>query len=166
MESAYDPTAWRELYLMLGGASAVVMGLIFVAVSLHLAPILGDHWLRGRAESSLLALMVILLISGAVLVPGQPREALGVEIAVLAMLPPVSSIRGLAHLSRGMHRSPLEIGVGLFGALLGVLGGLSLIAGWGGGLYLLLPGGGIAFASSVWNAWRLMVDVGADEAQT
>jgi hypothetical protein len=33
---------------------------------------------------------------------------------------------------------------------------------WGGGLWLRLPGAAIAFGSSVWNAWRLMVDVAAE----
>jgi hypothetical protein len=33
------------------------------------------------------------------------------------------------------------------------------------GLWLLLPGGAVALSSSVWNAWRLMVDVGAGEGQ-
>jgi hypothetical protein len=160
VDSAYDPVAWRELYAMLGGAAAVVMGLIFVGVSIHLGPVLQDPWLRGRAESSLLALMVVLLISAAVLVPGQPREALGVEIAGLAVVSPAYSVRALSHLASGLRRSPYEIGIGLVGALLGMLGGLSLIVEWGGGLFLLLPGGAIAFASSVWNGWRLMVDIG------
>lgn len=74
MDVAYEASAWHELYLMVGGAAAVLMGLIFVAVSLHLRPILEDRWLRGRAESSLLALMSVLLIAGAVLIPPNRRR--------------------------------------------------------------------------------------------
>ncbi len=160
MEAAYDPAAWRDLYTFVGGAAAVLTGLIFVAVSLHLRPVVADRWLRGRAESSLLALMTVVLISGAVLVPGQPVPALGVEIGVVVLASPIHSIRGLRHLPRTRRAGPAtELTVGLIGSIVGVLAAISLVAHWGGGLWLLLPGGAIALASSVWNAWRLMVDV-------
>jgi hypothetical protein len=162
MDVAYDPAAWHELYLMVGGAAAVLMGLIFVAVSLHLRPILEDRWLRGRAESSLLALMSVLLISGAVLIPTQSEAALGVELAVIALGSHSHALRGLRHVPRTAHlRQTLELVVGLAAVTLAVLAGISLVVHWGGGLWLLLPGGALALASSVWNAWRLMVDVAA-----
>jgi hypothetical protein len=163
MDVAYDPAAWQSLYLMVGGAAAVLTGLIFVAMSPHLHTILSDRWLRGRAESSLLALAAVMLISGAVLVPEQPLPALGVEITVFALATHAHSMRGLMHLPAGPRLRPgLELGAGLAGALLALLGGLSLVVHWGGGLWLLLPGGAIAIVSSVWNAWRLMVDIAAE----
>ncbi len=163
MDPAYDPAAWRDLYVLVGGAASVLTGLIFVAVSLHLRPVVADRWLRGRAESSLLALMTIVLIAGAVLIPGQPAAALGAEVVVVVLASPIHSIRGLRHLPRGRAAAAAsELGVGLAGSLLGLLAGVSLIAHWGGGLWLLLPGGAIGLSSSVWNAWRLMVDVAAE----
>jgi hypothetical protein len=165
MDVAYDPAAWHDLYLMVGGAAAVLTGLIFVAVSLHLRPILSDRWLRGRAESSLLALMVVVILSGALLIPGQDRRVLGVEVVVVAFISPIQSVRGVAHLVRSDRlRQSAELGIGLLGALLAALAGLSLIVRWGGGLWLLLPGGAIALTSSVWNAWRLLADVAAEQA--
>jgi hypothetical protein len=56
----------------------------------------------------------------------------------------------------------LELLVGAISATLAVLGGLSLLTRWGGGLWLRLPGAAITLGSSVWNAWRLMVDVAAE----
>lgn len=162
MDVAYRPEAWHDFYLMVGGAAAVLMGLIFVAVSIHLRLILDDAWLRGRAESALLALMLVLLIAGAVLVPEQPLAALGVEIAVLSLVSPAVSIRGLRHLSGGLRRAPVEIGIGLVGTTVGLLSGASLVVGWGGGLMLLLPAAAVAVVSSVWNGWRLMVDAAAE----
>jgi hypothetical protein len=163
MDVAYDASAWTDLYLMVGGASAVLMGLIFVAVSLHLRPILEDRWLRGRAESALLALMSLLLISGAVLIPQQSPAALGVEIAVVALLSQVRNVQGSRHLpSRGQRRQAAELAFGATAVLLALLAGISLVTEWGGGLWLLLPAGALALASAVWNAWRLMVDVAAE----
>jgi hypothetical protein len=164
MDPAYDPAAWHDLYVFVGGAAAVLTGLIFVAVSLHLRPVVADRWLRGRAESSLLALMTVVLISGAVLVPGQETWALGAEIALVVLLNHLHGIRGLVHLPASRRpASVAELLVGIAGSLLGLLAGISLIVHWGGGLWLLLPGGALALVSSVWNAWRLMVDV-AEEA--
>jgi hypothetical protein len=163
MNPAYDPEGWHDFYVMVGGAAAVLTGLIFVAMSLHLRPILRDPWHRGRAGSSLLALMSVVLISGAVLIPGQVPEALGLEILAIALLSPANTIRGLIHLPRSHRlRSSTELSAGVTGAALAVLAGLSLMAQAGGGLWLLLPGGTIAVVSSVWNAWRLMVDVAAE----
>jgi hypothetical protein len=164
MNPAYEPEAWHDFYLMAGGAGAVLTGLIFVAVSLHLRPVLRDSWHRGRAGSSLLALMSTVLIAGAVLIPGQPLAALGIEVVLIALISPAYSLRGMTHLPRS-HRvgRSVELVVGLIGATLAVLAGMSLIAQVGGGLWLLLPGAAIALGSSVWNAWRLMVDVAADD---
>jgi hypothetical protein len=165
MDVAYDPSAWHDLYLMVGGAAAVLTGLIFVGVSLHLRPILSDRWLRGRAESSLLALLVVVILSGALLIPGQDRRILGAEVVAVALVSPLHSLQGVVHLARPDRlRQSAELVIGLLGALLAALAGLSLIVQWGGGLWLLLPGGAIALTSSVWNAWRLLVDVAAEPA--
>lgn len=164
MNPAFQPEVWHDFYLMVGGASAVLTGLIFVAVSLHLRTVLRDPWHRGRAASSLLALMSAVLISGAVLIPGQPLAALGLEIALIALISPAYSVRGMTHLPRAHQaRRSAELVVGLLGVALAVLAGVSLIAQVGGGLWLLVPGAAIALGSAVWNAWRLMVDVAADE---
>ena len=164
MDPAFQPELWHDFYLMVGGAGAVLTGLIFVAVSLHLRPVVRDPWHRGRAASSLLALMSAVLIAGAVLIPVQPLAALGIEVAIIALLSPAYSLRGIAHVPRS-HRvgRSIELTLGLIGATLAVLAGISLIAHVGGGLWLLLPGAAIALGSSVWNAWRLMVDVATDE---
>ena len=163
MDSAYQPEAWHDFYIMVGGASAALTGLIFVAVSIHLRPVLRNHWHRGRAGSSLLALMSVVLISGAVLIPGQPLEALGTEVIAIALLSPVYTLLGAIHLPREQRvAAVLELLVGAISATLAVLGGLSLMTRWGGGLWLLLPGAAIALGSSVWNAWRLLVDVAAE----
>jgi hypothetical protein len=149
---------------MVGGAAAVLTGLVFVAVSIHLRPVLRQPWHRGRAGSSLIALLSVVLVAGAVLLPGQPAAALGIEVIGIALLSPAYNARGLAHLPADRRgRSLLEVAAGLVGAGLAILAGVSLIAGQGGGLWLLVPAGIVALCTSTWNAWRLMVDVAAED---
>jgi hypothetical protein len=165
VETAYEPAAWHDLYLMVGTVAGGLTGLIFVAVSLHLREVLRDPWHRGTAGSSLLALMSVVLISGALLIPEQPLPLLGLEIVIIALASPAYSARAVLHLPSGRRLVALvEIATGMVGSVLAIAAGLSLAAHAGGGLWLLLPGAAIALGSSVFNAWRLMVDVAEADA--
>ena len=50
MADAYSTEGWRELFVFVGGAAAVLTGLVFVALSLHLNPIIRHPDWRGRAR--------------------------------------------------------------------------------------------------------------------
>ena len=68
------------------GAAAALTGLIFVAVSINLAQILADRGLPIRAAETLSILVGLLLLSVFMLVPGQGRVALGIEIGGLGVV--------------------------------------------------------------------------------
>lgn len=165
MQDAFDPGAWHDFFVMVGGSAAVLTGLIFVAVSLHLHAIVKDPWRRGSAGSSLLAQMSVLLLAGVLLVPPQPAVALGAEIAVISIVNPAFSVMGLRRLSKahGSHLL-LELLLGIAVAVLAVGAGLSVAADVGPGLWLLLPGAAVALVTAVYNAWRLMIDIGEGPA--
>ena len=55
------PSSWNELYLMLGSSSAALIGLLFVATSLHLAEIANEDIYRLRAQYTMLSLLSLLL---------------------------------------------------------------------------------------------------------
>ena len=59
----------HELYLMLGTSSAALVGLLFVATSLHLAEIANEDLYRLRAQYTTLILLSTLLVAIAVLMP-------------------------------------------------------------------------------------------------
>ena len=73
------PSSWNELYLMLGSSSAALIGLLFVATSLHLAEIANEEIYRLRAQYTMLILCSTLIQGTAVLIP-QPIAVLGVEL--------------------------------------------------------------------------------------
>jgi len=79
------PASWNELYLMLGTSSAALIGLLFVATSLHLAEIANEEIYRLRAQYTTLILLSTLMQSTAVLMP-QSMKILGFELLVINLL--------------------------------------------------------------------------------
>src|SRR2546428_2406423 len=77
-----DGAGWHDFYVMLGAAAAAITGLIVVAMSLHLRAIARNVVDRGLARGSLIALVVIVILSGVALFPTS-LTTFGVELAVL-----------------------------------------------------------------------------------
>jgi hypothetical protein len=71
---------WQTYFLFTGGAAAALIGLIFVAMSLHVSQVMENPDWRGRARGSISVLYFQLLLAIWVLVPGQPDAILGAEI--------------------------------------------------------------------------------------
>jgi hypothetical protein len=69
---------------MLGTSSAALIGLLFVATSLHLAEIANEEIYRLRAQYTALILLSTLLQATAVLMP-QPMRVLGAELLVISL---------------------------------------------------------------------------------
>jgi len=65
------------------GASAALLGLLFVDVSTNLSKILGSPDLANRALLAMLLLSIIFIISSIQLAPGQPLICLGAETLIL-----------------------------------------------------------------------------------
>ena len=163
---AYDPSAWQNFFVMTGGAAAALTGLLFVAMSLHAKAIMANRFFIGRAVGTLMSLASQLLLSGAVLLPGQPVWLLGVEVEASALFflawlivqivtgeqnaPPVATT--LTH--RLMERGGGSAWIVLFNAA-----GLSLLFRFGGGLYLLAIVMFFMFAWNIYIAWVLITEV-------
>jgi hypothetical protein len=161
--NAYDPAAWHDFFVGAMGASAALTGLLFVAISINLEQILKFPNLPGRAAGSLSILVAALVVASCGLAPGQSLQALGAEIAVAG-----SVVAGQAIWVT--TRKPEEAGYRvtwrierivtmLLPGLVFLAGGLSLIAGGGGGLYWILGAIVLAFVVSAINAWVLLIEV-------
>jgi hypothetical protein len=153
---------WENFFVAQVGASAALTGLLFVAVSINLAKILELPSLAGRAAETLIGLFVVLGVASFGLVPHVTRHTLGIE--VLALWAVACFAIGRIQIGSFRRREAVEYWrmrvmdshTPLF-AFLG--GGISLLAGRGGGPYWLLAGTLSCFAASAVNAWVLLVEI-------
>ena len=161
--AAYVSAPWSDLYVAMAGAAAALLGLLFVAVSINLEQVLRLAFLPLRAGETLGVLVVLLATAVFVLVPGQSRTALGIELAATGGL-----LVGLDGWLRIRQRHPISLParrvvvpvviVALTGAPL-VVAGATLVTGAGGGLYWTVPALLAGFAGAVVNAWVLLVEI-------
>jgi len=161
----YDPTRWHDFYVMAGGAAAALTGLLFVAMSLHSQAIKAHHLYGPRALATLVSLMTILFIAGAVLIPGQSAAAIGVEVEALALYHVVATyrqVRGIRAADMAAYsrrRRFLELAGASIWIVLFVVSGVSLIVGNGGGFYILAALMPFMFGWNVYIAWVLITEI-------
>jgi hypothetical protein len=167
MDSPYRPDAWHDLYITLGGSSAALIGLLFVAASLHIREIVNNSMFKIRVQYSTLILIGTLIQAAAILTP-QPAPLLGVELLVLnlwglsfpvrltytAMMKPAAKRGGYS-----IYRGAYYVG----GFMFGVAGSIIMIAGAEWGLYLVTICYVSSLVASVWNAWAMMIGIGQSE---
>ena len=167
MDAAYDPGAWHEFGVALVGASAALLGLVFVVVSLHLRAVVDDPVLRRRAEITLGLLATTLAASAALLIPGQSREALSLELMPIALvyitLSSLATFRA-THSPRGVSRDRLtRFFVGELSAGLVFVGGLGLLVHALGGVYLVAAGLVLGVLIAMLATWILFVGLGVEQ---
>jgi hypothetical protein len=160
---AYDPAGWHDLVAAVASASAALAGLLFVAISINLKQILAVAVLPVRAATALGTLILALIVSILVLVPGQSRTVLGAELIVCALPAWLAITYTYVRFGRSQQQSRLQHGIDLTIAQLavvpGIIAGVSLVAGAGGGLYWLVPALVFAFITATAKAWVLLVEV-------
>jgi hypothetical protein len=159
--SGYAPAAWHEFFVAAVGASAALLGLLFVAISINLEEILKHRHLPGTAAGTLGTLLEVLVACNFGLAPGQSNRTLGVEILATGALVATQAL--WVSLGKRSPGEPLRWTLGnlpilLFPALAFVGGGASLLAGSGGGFYWILAGAVLSFVAASLNAWVLLVE--------
>jgi hypothetical protein len=160
--SGYAPADWHEFFVSAVGASAALLGLLFVTISINLQRILEHRHLPGRAAGTLGTLLSVLLVGSFGLAPGQSNRTLGVEILATGTIFASQAI--WVSVGKRSEGDPLSWTLGslpilLFPALAFVGGGCSLLAGSGGGLYWVLAGTIMTFIAASLNAWVLLVEI-------
>ena len=161
--AAYSADPWQGFFTAQVGAAAALTGLLFVAVSINLEKILQFPKLPARAGETLALLLLVLVVASLGLIP-QSETLLGTETALCAALV------GVVTLSVQLRHGPdnptdptwwfvSRIANIQIPTLFMLVGGISLVAGGGGGLYWTAAGALTAFLSAVYNAWVLLVEI-------
>ncbi len=160
--ASYSALPWHDFFIGTIGAAAALTGLLFVAISINLEQILHYPQLPGRAAGTLGILVSALVVSGFVLAPGQGSRALGVEIAATGTIVAAQAV-WVSH-GKGAPGDPASwqiqhLATLLLPGVVLIVGGLSLVAGEGGGLYWVFGAILLAFVSASLNAWVLLVEI-------
>ena len=163
-EIIYRPEEWHDFFIMLGGAAAALTGLVFVALSVNLAVVMGDAFHRHRSIGTIANFAGIFMVCALALMGGQGHAAVGVEWLV------VSVAMGAIYVS-GYERARAAGGTGNTVSFLRTLtgttlylaqavGAILLVAGVSAGLYVAATAMVLLGAYSITGAWLLVI--GAD----
>jgi hypothetical protein len=166
--AAYDPATWAPFFGAMITASAALTGLIFVAVSINLDKILdkddeGAGSLPGRAGETL-AMLVLIVIGGALTLVPEPTRLLGAEVLVAGgalLAATVTSQLGwrLKHPGQPQWWTVSRMSCTAVATVPATLAGASLAAHWGGGLYWLAAAALLGTGGAILNAWVLLVEI-------
>src|SRR5262249_47251347 len=143
--TAYSPAQWSDFALAQLGASAALLGLVFVGMSINLKEFVGTSSLVNRALEAIVLLASVLLAATAVLIPEQARDVVGIELLVLGVfvtgvvlrLQAGTHAERVSQGSRGPTRASVAFRrlIGLGSSLAIAVAGVLLLAQVGGGLY-------------------------------
>jgi modulator of FtsH protease len=160
---------WHDFFLAQAGAAGVLTGLVFVAVSINLQQIVSEpnSGLPGRAAEALILLVGVLTASTLLLVPGQGKGAVGVELLLVALATwgcvvaiQLVRLRSWGTMSPDL-RQPfvLRVVLGQIATLLLVVAGIAVLAVGLGGLYWLVAGMLFSIVVALFEAWVLLVEI-------
>ncbi len=153
---------WHDFFIAEVGASAALIGLLFVAISINLERILKYPWLPPRAAQVLITLMGVLLTSSIALVPGQSNVALGIELIAVNALIWFSGARIVGPVPVAEeYRRPSTTNSRIFHFTLLVMtaGSFVLFLSPQDGLYVLFAGIMFSFVFALYNSWILLVEI-------
>jgi hypothetical protein len=165
MYEPLDPARWTEFFFTVATASAALIGLIVVGLSIHAGYIAGSITHRSHARATLVVLTATMVIGLAALFP-QPPEWAGWEFGLISLgFALINSYNNTKALRQVGWRLPgaawRRMAIGYAIAACGLIGAVSIAAagGQGGGLYwiALETIGGLVWAIA--GAWRFLIGV-------
>jgi hypothetical protein len=163
MGFAYSTVGWINFFVAEVGASAALVGLLFVAVSINLTKIIQHPSLPGRAFEALTVLVVVLLVATFALVPGQSTTALGIEVTGTAVVGWATT----AFIQLASEEEPDAPRIWMLSRVVTtqlaivpmIASGVSLLFERGGGLYWIVAATVGSFLAALIDAWVLLVEI-------
>ena len=140
---AVIPEGWTDFAVASAGAAGALAGLIMVVISVNVKEIIQSVSLPSRAVATIASVVVILVGSVAMLIPGQPLLVLGLEMvffAAIAVALQIDAARRTyaSHGSSGAVGRLAQLLLGVGSPLWVAAGGFVLMASAPWGLYLCL----------------------------
>jgi hypothetical protein len=157
--------AWREFFATAAGASAALVGLVIVAISVNVQRILEHPQLPSRGGATVAALVLILVSSMAELIP-QPVAALAIEISAFGLVVWLLQIWSARQIMVDYLKSRRRLRESMIGIIISqiqaapfIIGGISLLFHHRTGPYWIAWGMIVTFILSVVNTWVLLVEI-------
>jgi hypothetical protein len=161
--------SWRSFYALSGAASATLIGLIFVAVSLHI-DLLGESGAEttlSLARRTFTRFILIVVVGLLFQVPNLSPEGLGIPLLAIGavdgartartarvIIPDVRRHFQLRHVT---DRLLIPIVLPAVGSLGLIAVAATVLAGMTGYLYWMVPIVAVILTSAATNAWDLML---------
>ena len=153
---------WHDLFITTATVAGALVGLLFIAVSLHLPLFNDDRFedLRQDARSILMGYVIAMVLSLFPLIP-QSLASLGREVLLVFVFVAVSSARGLPRLLRsggvyGMRNRWFRVALLVTGLATTLAGGLAFLSGQTWALELLAASAIVLIVVSVLRTWDIV----------
>lgn len=164
MSAAYDPSPWHDFGTAVTGASAALAGLLVVAVSINLQPIITGQGLPQRVAGALTTFTTPLVFSVVLLIPAIGPTVLGCSLLAIGAACGLMLFVSFAPSYGSPQRTTLQwLTVTVIPAALLVvpilLAGLGLLVGGLGGLFWLPLAAIASVVGGLSHAWVLLVEI-------
>ena len=156
------------MFVLLGSSAAALIGLLFIATSLHLNEIVNNPIAQRRAFNNTCYLLIILIEALLLLIP-QPMPVLGAELIFINLVGIWLPFNIVANFLRDRERYRHAGGriyrpvIFITSSLVGVAGGATLIGHSKWGIYLVTASCIIFLVFIVFGAWSIMVEIGQEQ---
>lgn len=164
-----DLDAWVPFLTAAAGASAALVGLLIVAMSVNVEAIVAIPSMPSRAAATISSLVVVVVVSVLGLIPAVGDGWFGVIVllcslgamafSIDAMLRLLRDAQARSELSNPFQRIVRAV-AGVVPVAVTAVGGILLIAGAGSaGLVLTAIGFALAFVVAVVNVWVILIEI-------
>lgn len=156
---------WHDFYIVAGTASATLVGLLFVGLSLHLRTVVAKPDVRSLARVTLANFALVLFVALFMVIPESQSAAasqlIGFGVASLVIIVPSLIAAGR---SRGrtlrLHRLVLRFGLSAVSYLAVIVAGVLLFSSFDSSFTWLVVATIVLLIVSLRNTWDLLVTVG------
>jgi hypothetical protein len=154
-------SGWETFSVVIGAATAALLGLLFVAVSLRVEAIGKSAELRNRSAQTMALMLTGLLIAVLLAIPSQPSRALGAEYLTLALVVIAVALtldrRAGTRTRSSIGRRLDSINPTFVTCSLLVVAAVFLLLERKEGIYLLVPALIAVLVGGVVNAWLILI---------